>query len=326
MADIFLSYAKEDRLRVELLVRALEARGWSLWWDTAIPAGKTYDQVIEEALNTARCVVVIWSNESIASRWVRTEADEGANRDILVPVLLDNVRIPLAFRTIQAVDLIGWKGNLPHPGIDQLFRDISALIGVPAASGQELQSAPTAPALPDERRTTTPLSTPQRFSDFVQQGERFSGLVRQAVSSLATNPILKPKEKDAAAAQASGTAPAARPFAVRAGIFIGFFLLINLWLVVAIVIAGWGPDQPEYVPLLWLPVAIALTAVLYKLIGVRAFAGFVVLEFIVAPSFVAGQGSNWLSSGVASGIGLILASLIIGAIILTARAWEKNRL
>jgi hypothetical protein len=322
MADIFLSYAKEDRLRVELLVRALEARGWSLWWDTAIPAGKTYDQVIEEALNTARCVVVIWSNESIASRWVRTEADEGANRDILVPVLLDNVKIPLAFRTIQAVDLIGWKGDLPHPGIDQLVRDISALIGMPAASGQELQPAPTAPALPDERRTTTPLSTQQRFSDFVQQGERVSGLVRQAVSSLATNPILKSKEKDGAAAPA----PHARPFAVRAGIFIGFFLLINLWLVVAIVIAGWGTDQPEYVPLLWLPVAIALTAVLYKLIGVRAFVGFVVLEFIVAPSFVAGQGSNWLSSGVASGIGLILASLIIGAIILTARAWEKNRL
>jgi hypothetical protein len=322
MADIFLSYAKEDRLRVELLVRALEARGWSLWWDTAIPAGKTYDQVIEEALNTARCVVVIWSNESIASRWVRTEADEGANRDILVPVLLDNVKIPLAFRTIQAVDLIGWRGDLPHPGIDQLVRDISALIGMPAASGQELQPAPTAPALPDERRTTTPLSTQQRFSDFVQQGERVSGLVRQAVSSLATNPILKSKEKDGAAAPA----PHARPFAVRAGIFIGFFLLINLWLVVAIVIAGWGTDQPEYVPLLWLPVAIALTAVLYKLIGVRAFVGFVVLEFIVAPSFVAGQGSNWLSSGVASGIGLILASLIIGAIILTARAWEKNRL
>jgi hypothetical protein len=322
MADIFLSYAKEDRLRVELLVRALEARGWSLWWDTAIPAGKTYDQVIEEALNTARCVVVIWSNESIASRWVRTEADEGANREILVPVLLDNVKIPLAFRTIQAVNLIGWRGDLPHPGIDQLVRDISALIGMPAASGQELQPAPTAPALPDERRTTTPLSTQQRFSDFVQQGERVSGLVRQAVSSLATNPILKSKEKDGAAAPA----PHARPFAVRAGIFIGFFLLINLWLVVAIVIAGWGTDQPEYVPLLWLPVAIALTAVLYKLIGVRAFAGFVVLEFIVAPSFVAGQGSNWLSSGVASGIGLILASLIIGAIILTARAWEKNRL
>ncbi len=55
MTDIFLSYAREDRERVRPLVEALQAAGgWSVWW-----AGKTFDEVIEQALNKARCVLVV---------------------------------------------------------------------------------------------------------------------------------------------------------------------------------------------------------------------------------------------------------------------------
>ncbi len=32
MADIFLSYVQEDRERAKVLVRALEQKGWSVWW------------------------------------------------------------------------------------------------------------------------------------------------------------------------------------------------------------------------------------------------------------------------------------------------------
>jgi hypothetical protein len=70
MSDIFLSYANEDLPRVLPLVRALERRGWSVWWDRAILPGRTYDIVIEEALEAARCVIVVWSNTSVTSDWV----------------------------------------------------------------------------------------------------------------------------------------------------------------------------------------------------------------------------------------------------------------
>lgn len=50
MSDVFLSYAAEDRERVERLAWALAELGWSVWWDRDIPAGKTFDAVIEEAL------------------------------------------------------------------------------------------------------------------------------------------------------------------------------------------------------------------------------------------------------------------------------------
>lgn len=132
MSDIFISYASDDKSRVEPLAAALEREGWSVWWDRIIPAGRTFDEVIEEAVEAANCIVVVWSDRSVSSRWVRTEADEGANRQILVPVLIDNVKIPLAFKRIQAANLIGWQRNLPHPGFDKLVKDISSLIGPPS--------------------------------------------------------------------------------------------------------------------------------------------------------------------------------------------------
>ncbi len=46
MSDIFISYARPDRPMAELIARALEAQGWSVWWDRVIPAGKTFDEVI----------------------------------------------------------------------------------------------------------------------------------------------------------------------------------------------------------------------------------------------------------------------------------------
>jgi hypothetical protein len=59
MSDIFLSYARADRQRVLPLIQALERRGWSVWWDLHIPYGKSYEEVIEEELKAARCVIVV---------------------------------------------------------------------------------------------------------------------------------------------------------------------------------------------------------------------------------------------------------------------------
>ena len=88
MADIFISYADEDRDRAKLLAKALEGQGWSVWWDRIIPPGKSFDQVIQEAITAAKCVVVLWSKESIKSDWVREEATIGKRRQILVPATM----------------------------------------------------------------------------------------------------------------------------------------------------------------------------------------------------------------------------------------------
>jgi formylglycine-generating enzyme required for sulfatase activity len=150
VSDIFLSYASPDRPRVKPLVDALRQQGWSVWWDRTILPGKTWDQVIEAALDDARCVIVLWSRASIQSHWVRTEADEAMRRRILVPALLDDVIIPLAFRRIQAANLVDWSGVLPSAGFDELARAVSEVL----SNAAPLAIAATAPSANAESATT----------------------------------------------------------------------------------------------------------------------------------------------------------------------------
>jgi hypothetical protein len=136
MSDIFLSYSTDDHERAREVALALEARGWSVWWDRKIPPGKTFDEVIEEHLDSARCVVTLWTPKSVKSRWVKAESEEGARRGCLVPVLLaPGVTIPLAFRRIQAADLMDWQAQTDHAGFESLVGAIAALLGPAPRSG-----------------------------------------------------------------------------------------------------------------------------------------------------------------------------------------------
>jgi hypothetical protein len=113
--DVFISYAREDRDRARVLADALEGRGWSVWWDRKIIAGQTFDHAIEQQLEAAGSVVVLWSEHSVASEWVRNEAAVASERGTLVPALIDTVRLPLEFRRRHAADLTRWTGDPADP-------------------------------------------------------------------------------------------------------------------------------------------------------------------------------------------------------------------
>jgi hypothetical protein len=108
MSEIFISYAKEDRGRAKELATRLEREGWSVFWDRIIPVGSTWDEILEHELSDMKVMVVIWSHASVASEWVRIEAEEAANRKILAPVLLEEVTLPIRFRGIHAADISDW--------------------------------------------------------------------------------------------------------------------------------------------------------------------------------------------------------------------------
>jgi hypothetical protein len=133
VTDIFLSYAKEDRERARNLATALQAAGWSVWWDRNIQVGQAFDQVIEHALDSAKCVVVLWSKSSISSDWVKNEAASAVERGVLVPALIDNVKMPLEFRRKQTANLIGWEQEPSYPGFQALCDGIAAAAGLPQA-------------------------------------------------------------------------------------------------------------------------------------------------------------------------------------------------
>lgn len=141
MADIFVSYARSDRERAKTLAEAFEEIRYEVWWDPKIPPGKTFDEVIAEALGNAKCIVVLWSKESVKSEWVKEEASRGKRRKILVPALIDDVELPLGFGLIQAADLTDWEKGNPHSGFDSIIEAIAAIVGPPPAKELERKAA-----------------------------------------------------------------------------------------------------------------------------------------------------------------------------------------
>lgn len=128
MSDIFISYAREDRAKAKTLAELFQQQDWSVWWDRRIPPGRSFDQVIEEALGAAKCVVVLWSKHSASSDWVKGEAAEGLRRKILVPVRIDSANVPLEFRRLQTVDLSDWRRDAGHPELGGLLEAVAAHI------------------------------------------------------------------------------------------------------------------------------------------------------------------------------------------------------
>jgi len=152
MADVFVSYARSDKARVAPLVAAIEAKGWSVWWDPEIDAGQQFDDQIEAALKGARAVLVVWTPASAASRWVRGEAREAADRGTLVPVRFEGASLPMDVRAIHTTDLDGWGEDPASPPFQSLLRALTAMIARQGAaqSGTAVASPPipTADATP----------------------------------------------------------------------------------------------------------------------------------------------------------------------------------
>jgi hypothetical protein len=128
MSDIFISYKREEQGRARQLAAALEKQGWSVWWDPKLRTGEYFDEVIERALDEARCVIVLWSNSSVRSRYVRDEATYALELGKLAPVAIEEVGLPLRFRGIQTPKLINWDGDESSIDYKHLLDDIAAIL------------------------------------------------------------------------------------------------------------------------------------------------------------------------------------------------------
>jgi hypothetical protein len=108
MADIFISYAREDRECARVLAKTLEHRGWTVWWDRDVHTGEDFEKVIEREIDNARAMIVIWSSSSVESDFVRAEAMRALGLKKLLPVQIDNSPLPLRFAIIHTTDLSQW--------------------------------------------------------------------------------------------------------------------------------------------------------------------------------------------------------------------------
>jgi len=131
MSDVFVSYKAEDRRRVRPLVEALQADGFSVWWDEQIGGGAAWRHAIEAELNAAKCVIVAWSKRSVGAEggFVQDEATRAQQRHVYVPVTIDKVHLPLGFGETQALPLTGWKGDRSDPRYQAVLAAVRRNVG-----------------------------------------------------------------------------------------------------------------------------------------------------------------------------------------------------
>lgn len=128
MADIFISYKREDKHLAEDTIHALKQAGFSVWYDDRIDPHTSWDETIEREIAAAKAVVVLWTPRSVASQWVRTEADYAAQHGKIVPVMMETSAVPLAYRRTQFADLTAWDGNPADRNFEKLVGWVRGLV------------------------------------------------------------------------------------------------------------------------------------------------------------------------------------------------------
>ena len=147
---LFVSYSRTDLPHAKPVIDLLEQAGFDTWWDGRLEGGENFLQTTETALETAACVVVLWSATSVNSHWVRDEAQRGRERGCLVPLSIDGTMAPLGFRQFQLLDISGWDGAPASPEANRILVAVKARTGN-SSTGSEPSSprpdfAQTAPA------------------------------------------------------------------------------------------------------------------------------------------------------------------------------------
>lgn len=108
MTDVFLSYAQADESLARQLAEALREQGLSVWVDEEnLQPGAEWASAIQSAIERSKNVVVLLSENSSKSEWVRREAAIAlAGTKRVVPVFLSkHADIPFIMQHLQGVDL-----------------------------------------------------------------------------------------------------------------------------------------------------------------------------------------------------------------------------
>ena len=225
MVDVFISYSRDNKARVAEIAEAVAAAGYDVWWDAELPPHRSYGDVITEKIGSAKAAIVVWSQTSAQSEWVRAEADVARNQKKLVQTSIDDVMPPLPFNQIQFAELADWNGEPGHRGWRKVMMSLEELCGREAAPAAASQPAPPRPAAADRQEPP-----PVRKSSFLPWA--LLGLAVVAVALLAwkllqpspgpatagapTETTAAPEEADAKATPVATSPPEA--FTLAAGI------------------------------------------------------------------------------------------------------------
>ena len=146
MADVFISYSRSDRPRCAEIRDALAALKVDVWFDAGIEPGHAFDREIEREIAGSKAVLVLWSEASAGSDWVRNEARTGKESGRLVAAQLEPCQLPLEFRSVQAELLAPDAAIEASPVWFGMLKRIGELVGRPGLADFARLAASDAPA------------------------------------------------------------------------------------------------------------------------------------------------------------------------------------
>lgn len=129
MVDVFISYKREDHVRVDKLASLLKEFQLSVWHDAALQAGDDWHARIMQVAEKAKCIVVCWTDEAAKSRWVQNEVRAGLRREVLVPATWAPCERPYLLDKLHMANMTDWAGGYDHAGLQQLAKGIEAHVG-----------------------------------------------------------------------------------------------------------------------------------------------------------------------------------------------------
>jgi chaperonin cofactor prefoldin len=144
MSQVFLAYRSVDIDRAQAVRTKLEALGVPLFFDHKLVSGDDYIRVINEQLESASAVLVLWSSAAVqmpgegeAPNFVLSEAERGFYRGILVAATFDRLvlsRLPVPFNRYQAPDVSDWMetgASAKHQGWQSVLKALGVKLKRP---------------------------------------------------------------------------------------------------------------------------------------------------------------------------------------------------
>lgn len=134
MADVFLSYKREERAAVERLATALRGLGLDVWFDASLSAGEAFSDEIDREVRAARVVLVCWSPLAASSQWVKAEAQVGFTRQNLISTYVsgpDGFEPPVPFNGLHMEDMRSWaqRPSARDAAWLSIMRRLGSLVG-----------------------------------------------------------------------------------------------------------------------------------------------------------------------------------------------------
>jgi hypothetical protein len=190
MADVFISYKREERPFAERLSIVLEQLGFEVWWDFDLLSGDRYRKVIRAVIDECRVAVVLWSNRAVESDFVMDEAEYAKAQGKLCPVRIDDVALPFGFGSLHTDDLTGWDSELFHPQFQSLVRAIELKVGRKGRLGADPRTSESQAAAAEMEafKAAQMAGNPSALRAFLNMHPRgaFAGFVRRQVEEMET--------------------------------------------------------------------------------------------------------------------------------------------